>query len=154
MEITVTRLPSLFLWGRSIVCPQDSDEIESLWNDVNQLAGLCYDKTVTTYGIKTRLPEESKNEVNYYAGFPIPQHEPLISDIETRTLTETYYAVFKLEGSLSGLKQLYRDIFERWLPGSEYAPYSDYTLEVFDKDFKGFSPDSVMYVYVPIKGRA
>ncbi len=68
-----------------------------------------------------------------------------------REVPEYTYAVFAHKGDLPSLGKTYEYIYETWLPQSGYQVAAKIDYEYYDQDFKNFAPDSVFYIYVPIK---
>ena len=61
--------------------------------------------------------------------------------------------MFEHVGPLDTLHQTYQNIHQAWLPQSGYQALEDgLDMEVYDdRVFKDFSPDSIMYIFVPVK---
>jgi AraC family transcriptional regulator len=68
-----------------------------------------------------------------------------------RMIPEQKYAVFEHWGSLEKLHDTYEYIHQVWLPRSSKQISNGPELEVYDKNFKDFRPDSVFYIYVPVE---
>lgn len=88
---------------------------------------------------------------DYLAGFAAYQDGTLPPGMVKQRISENAYAVFIHRGSLSSLPETLTRIFERWLPGSGYQLASDYFFECYDDRFNPGSPDSVVFVYVPVR---
>jgi len=60
------------------------------------------------------------------------------------------YAVFVHTGLMQGLAETVGRIYEGWLPGSGYQPAADFYFEYYDDRFTPGSPDSVVFLWVPV----
>ncbi|HEY9122019.1 MAG TPA: GyrI-like domain-containing protein [Brevefilum sp.] len=89
---------------------------------------------------------------NYLAGFAAYRDGVLPPGMVEQRIGENAYAVFIHRGSLASIPETMTRIFEGWLPGSGYQLASDYFFECYDDRFNPGSPDSVVFVFVPVRG--
>jgi AraC family transcriptional regulator len=68
-----------------------------------------------------------------------------------RANPERRYADFAHVGPLEKLRDTYNTIYQTWLPQSGYQVDGNFDMEAYTDEFKDFSPDSVFYIYVPIR---
>jgi AraC family transcriptional regulator len=59
--------------------------------------------------------------------------------------------VFSHRGSLVGLKESYRYIYETYLPQKGYRRSEGPDMEYYTADFNAFNENSILYLYVPIE---
>ena len=117
-------------------------ELGGLPNETGDAAiGLC----ITPDG------EQIDGAFEYVAGFPVTKAEDVPEDFVVRHVPEHTYAVFAHKGDLPSLPMTYQYIYETWLPQSGYRLADKIDFEYYDADFKNFAPESVFYIYVPIK---
>lgn len=62
------------------------------------------------------------------------------------------YAVFIHPGPISGLGATIAWIFDDWLPKSKFQWVADFYFEYYDDRFAPDSEDSIMFLFVPVKG--
>ncbi len=60
------------------------------------------------------------------------------------------YAVFVHRGLQADLPDTVSYVFKGWLPQSEYQAADNFYFEYYDDRFQPGSPDSVIFVYVPV----
>ena len=60
------------------------------------------------------------------------------------------YAVFVHTGLMQGLAETVGRIYGSWLPGSGYVSTADFYFEYYDDRFSPGSPDSVIFLWVPV----
>ena len=101
-----------------------------------------------TYGWCGVMQDDGSFE--YIAAVETSRIENLPDWAVVQMVPENTYAVFPHQGSLESLRDTYNYIYQTWLPQSGYTNLS-YDMEVYTDEFKDFSPESVFYIYIPVK---
>lgn len=86
----------------------------------------------------------------YLAGLAVNGPVVLPEGMTSFSLPQHAYAVFHHFGLLSTLDQTLLQIFDHWLPGSGYQQAADTYYEYYDDRFSPGSPDSLMFVNIPV----
>ncbi len=127
-----------------------NDEIPQLWESYGTRMDEFSDLAVSdeTFGVCYEQDYEN-GTFDYVAGVEVDSNTDVPSDLETVELPEQEYAVFTT--SLNTLDERIDEIYEEWLPASEYrraqGPEFERYSEVFDPD----DPDSVFAYFVPVE---
>jgi predicted transcriptional regulator YdeE len=172
MELEIKKLPGFKVVGLLYTGKNENQEISALWGQFKERGEeLCPRGTKVCYGIcrvpgqeslaKGKLsfsgPEEQNAgdtpvDFEYVAGVQYKEGQPLPKGTVIREVPECTVAVFKHVGAANTLHQTYNNIYGSWLPASAYQPLEPgFDVEVYTDEFTFFAPDSVMYIYVPIK---
>jgi predicted transcriptional regulator YdeE/DNA-binding transcriptional MerR regulator len=156
MEPTIKTKPAFILVGLRYYGKNEHQEISELWSELNQrisaLGGLKYETGEAAIGLCTVNNEETNDgSFEYVAGFPVTKAEDMPQGFVVRHVPEYTYAIFAHKGDLKSLGKTYEYIYESWLPQSGFQLADKIDFEYYDKDFKDFAPDSVFYIYLPIK---
>lgn len=104
-----------------------------------------------TYGVCVMDSGLPDGAFRYIAGAEIARAEDAPADVYHITVPAGRYAVFKHIGALEDLQKTYQQIYQEWLPGSGYQRDDRPDLEVYTSEFHDFGPDSVLYLWVPLK---
>ena len=156
MELELKSLPAFKVFGLLYVGKNENHEITALWGQFNQHGNeLCPPSTTQVYGVCRMLPDSKNGEFEYLAGVEYQEGHPLPQGTVLREVPACTVAVFKHLGAADGLGQTYARIYNEWLPTSGYEPLEPgFDMEVYTQEFTFFAPDSVMYIYVPVKPKA
>ena len=174
MELEIKKLPGFKVVGLLYTGKNEHQEIPALWGQFTQRGEeLCPRDTKVCFGI-CRVPgqepslqleysyagEESNEQTatdmpvdfEYLAGVEYKEGQTLPTGTLIREVPDCNVAVFKHVGAVDTLHQTYNNIYNTWLPASAYQPLElGFDMEVYTDEFNHFAPDSVMYIYVPIK---
>ncbi len=161
MELEIKTLPGFKVVGLLYTGKNEHQEISALWGLFNERGeDLCPRDTKVCYGV-CRVPGStpgsasataSTGDFEYLAGVEYKEGQPLPEGTVLREVPECSVAVFKHLGAAETLHQTYSNIYNTWLPASAYQPLEPgFDMEVYTDEFTFFAPDSVMYIYVPIK---
>ena len=177
MELEIKKLPGFKVAGLLYFGKNEHQEIPALWGQFHARSKeLCPPGTKVTYGV-CRIPsqqsvgkleyayagENEKKQAStdmtvdfeYLAGVEYKEGRPLPEETVIREIPECTVAIFKHVGGADTLYQTYNNIYNTWLPASAYQPLEPgFDLEVYTEEFTFFAPDSVMYIYVPVKPKA
>lgn len=156
MEPRIFTKPAFTLVGLRYFGKNENQEISGLWTKFNQriqaLGGLKNETGEAAIGLCIGPDEEhSDGSFEYVAGFPVTKVEDVPEGFVVRDVPEYTYAVFAHKGDLTSLGKTYEYIYECWLPQSGYQLADRIDFEYYDEEFKDFAPDSVFYIYVPVK---
>lgn len=171
MDLEIRKLPGFKVVGLLYTGKNENQEISALWGQFNERGeDLCPRDTQVCYGV-CRVPSQSllsapedenaqtaadmTGDFEYLAGVEYKEGHPLPEGTVIREVPECTVAVFKHLGAADTLHQTYNNIYNAWLPASAYQPLEPgFDMEVYTDEFTFFAPDSVMYIYVPIKPKA
>lgn len=144
-------LPAFKVLGMKYRGNNANQEIAQMWGELNKRANEIPITGECAYGVCFMLPDAPDGVFEYVAGFKVEDHQHVPEGMVVVDVPENHYAVFAHRGLLTTLGETYKGIVEDWMPRSGYKPTSGYDMEVYTEEWKGFSPDSVFYIYEPIK---
>lgn len=129
----------------------ENGEIPAMWGEFNPRCSELPSIGDCAYGVCLMVGNAPEGVFEYVAGCKvaadaIPPEGMVVVDVP-----ENHYAVFEHRGSKETLGNTYHLIANEWFPRSGLKPTGGYDMEVYDKKFKNFEPDSIMYIYEPIK---
>lgn len=84
-------------------------------------------------------------EVNSFESVPL--------GMESLTIPEGEYAVFNYKGDTNGAPQMFRYIFQSWLPASGYILDDRPHFEILGDKYNKNSPDSEEEIWIPVRGK-
>lgn len=156
MEPKIIKKPAFTIVGLPYFGKNENQEIHELWNQFNrrmaQIGEVKNDTGEACIGLCiTRDDNPLGGAFEYIAGLPVSQVEDLPENFVVRQVPEHTYAVFSHQGDLQSLGKTYEYIYATWLPQSGYELAEKLDFEYYNEDFKDFAPDSVFYIYIPIK---
>jgi predicted transcriptional regulator YdeE/DNA-binding transcriptional MerR regulator len=153
MEPKFVTKPAFMLVGMKYVGKNQHNEISEMWGRFMPfIEPLASQPIKATYGW-CGMPEEAVEEgvFEYIAAVEATRANNLPDWAVVRMVPANTYAVFPHRGPATGLKETYHQAYHGWLPQSGYESAGPYDMEVYTEEFHGFSPDSVMYIYIPVK---
>ena len=153
VEIEIKNIPALKLVGLRYQGRNEQNEIAMTWSAFNRCSDQIRHFTgEAAYGvcsISAGLPE---GEFEYLCAFPVTEYGDIPEGMMQMDLDPMLVAVFAHRGSYESLGETYSRIYQEWLPRAGLEPLkAGLDLEVYTGEFKDFAPDSVMYIYVPLK---
>ncbi len=156
MEPKIITKPGFTLIGLRYYGKNENQEIHELWNQFNrrmaQMGAAKQDTGEACIGLCLTLDEDPmEGAFEYVAGIPVTEVGEVPEDFVVRQVPEHTYAVFPHKGDLASLGKTYAYIYETWLPQSGYELAQKLDFEYYNEDFKDFAPDSVFYIYIPVK---
>ncbi len=153
MEPKFVTKPAFMLVGMQYVGKNANNEIAAMWGRFNpfidHLASHPIQATYGWCGMLQNPPEEGAFE--YVAAVEADHAEALPDWAVIRMIPAHTYAVIPHVGPLDTLRETYHQIYHNWLPQSGYESAAPFDMEVYTDEFKNFAPDSVMYIYIPVK---
>ena len=153
MEPKFVTKPALMLVGMRYVGKNQHNEIGEMWGRFNPfIHQLASQPIQATYGW-CGMPEDPVEEgaFEYVAAVETTRADQLPDWAVVRMVPESTYAVFPHRGAHAGLMDTYHEIYQTWLPQSGYESAAPFDMEVYTDEFHDFAPDSVMYIYLPVK---
>jgi AraC family transcriptional regulator len=93
------------------------------------------------------------NEFERWATVEVEDFTNVPDEMETFILPAGLYAVFHYIGSSSDISGFYQQIFNVWLPGSQYVLDDRPHLEILGEKYKNNDPLSEEDIWIPIKPR-
>ena len=153
MEIEIKNIPALKLVGFPYQGRNENNEISDAWSVFNrrsdQIRHFTGEAAYGVCSIPAGLPE---GEFEYLCAFSVTEYGDVPEGMTQMDLEPMRVAVFAHRGSYDSLGDTYTRIYQKWLPQAGLDPLqAGLDLEVYTEEFKDFAPDSVMYIYVPIK---
>jgi predicted transcriptional regulator YdeE/DNA-binding transcriptional MerR regulator len=153
MQPEIVELPEFIVVGMRYYGKNENQEISELWGEfnarANEIKHVAPDSPA--YGVCITVPDAPSGEFEYVASFRVEndRQADMPEGMVSRKIPAHKYAVFTHVGSLEKLSQTYHYIYQVWIPQSGYHP-AGIDFELYDQDFKDFTPDSKFYIYVPI----
>lgn len=152
MDIRFVELPAFTVVGMAYHGKNQNNEIAQMWGEFNRrYKEIEISDDAACYGVCRMLPELPQGEFEYVAGWTTRADAPVPEGMVKRSVPALRYAVFAHRGAAEGLRETYRKIYEEWLPQAGLKPLElGLDMEVYTEEFKFFTPESVMYIYVPV----
>lgn len=144
-------LPSFKVMGMKYHGKNENNEISAMWSRLNPRAheipmvGRC------AFGVCFMISDARLDTFEYVAGFKVAADAVAPEGMVVVDVPENRYAVFEHRGSMETLRNTYNSIINEWFPRSGLQPTGGYDMEIYDEKFKDFAPDSVFYIYEPVK---
>jgi AraC family transcriptional regulator len=138
--------PAFTVVGLRIRTKPMSPDIPALWDQfvprMDEIENPS--EPYVSYGV---MGNYTADGFDYMAGNPVEDATHLPEGMVSWDVSANTYAVF--DATLSNVGQVFNDIYNTWLPSSEYQPVDGFTLERYGEDF---SPDTPNFtVYVPVQ---
>ena len=93
------------------------------------------------------------NEFERWASVEVVDFSNIPAEMETYILSSGLYAVFHYVGSSAGIASFYQNIFNVWLPNSDYILDDRPHFEILGEKYKNNDPLSEEDIWIPIKQR-
>jgi predicted transcriptional regulator YdeE len=153
VDIKIQTIPDLKLVGMRYQGQNEHQEISDTWTIFNRRAREIKHLThKAAYGVCRIPPGLPEGEFEYICALPVSEMEDIPEGMLARSLPSLKVAVFEHHGALETLGETYTSIYQKWLPEAGLKPLENgFDMEMYDEKFKDFAPDSVMYIYVPVK---
>lgn len=153
MQPEIIEHRSFMVAGATYVGDNANQEIAELWQ--NQFNPREHEfkraDPYASYGVCEMDPSLTDGCFRYYAGVEVNGPQDVPQGMSLVHVPAGRYAVFKHIGSLETLAKTYEYINNSWLPTSGYQRDNRPDLEVYTTEFHDFQPDSILYLWVPIK---
>lgn len=153
MGIQIKKIKAFKVIGLRYQGNNKNNEIADMWTKFNErqheIHNFSGDEAYGICSIPSGLPE---GEFEYICALPVSKVDEIPAGLVTRSYPAMSVAVFEQQGSYENLRKTYSNIYKKWLPEASLQPLENgFDLEVYDEKFRNFAPDSIMYIYVPIK---
>lgn len=148
LEPRIILKPAFSVVGLSRPLARLVGDSEALWQELgSRYAEIPQADPDAGYGVHTW----TGSSWQYLAGLSLRSAGGEIPPDMTLLQIEAHaYAVFVHIGLVQDLPKTEGRIFEGWLPGSGYQPAADFYFEYYDDRFTPGSPDSVVFLWVPV----
>lgn len=143
-------LPAFRVLGMEYVGNNANQEISGLWQQFNQRAGELKGEGNCAYGVCSMLPGSKAGWMEYVAGLKVSKDVACPEGMVIFDVPANTYAVFEHHGAMAELRTTYEGIMA-WWKASGRQPAGNYDMEVYDERFLDFKPESVFYIYEPVK---
>ncbi len=153
MEPKFVVKPAFNLIGMQYIGKNENNEVAEMWSRfVWRINEPPRSDPMVSYGLcDSSIPNLPEGEFEYVAGVEVNNTDRIPEGMVLRQVPERKYAVFAHRGLLDTLPETYQYIYQVWLPKSGLQVADLVDMEVYDKDFIPGSPNSVMYIYIPVK---
>ncbi len=105
-------------------------------------------KNGVSYGVEFGFDKTSGLSC-YIAGFPVKEEGAPQKCFAKVEIPSQMYAVFPC--TLNTLREVYDYAYKKWLPHSSFQRTNGAEFELYDANFQADNPNSVMYLYIPIR---
>ena len=149
MNHTIKKLAGFNIIGMQIQC-EDNHAIPQLWESFNKRSKEFKPKAVkpiTAYGVCSDF-DMKNNSFTYTAGLKVKDISNIPSGMITMEIPAQEYAVF--ECTLPTIMETMNNIFQEWLPKSDYQRADGPEFEFYDTDFDPKKPESKLYIHIPV----
>ena len=94
---------------------------------------------------------KTTNEFERWATIEVADFDNVPDEMETYILPSGLYAIFHYIGLSTGISSFYQNIFNVWLPNSEYVLDDRAHFEVLGDKYKNNDPLSEEEIWIPIQ---
>ena len=124
--------------------------VPALWNLLSAYEDKVQGriKNGVSYGVEFGFDKTSGLSC-YIAGFPVKERSTPQKCFTKVEIPPQVYAVFPC--TLNTLREVYDYAYKKWLPNSSFQRTSGAEFELYDTNFQADNPNSVMYLYIPIR---
>lgn len=130
-------------------------DVGVFWNEVfgsgvfDEIAALCSGEPYGVHGFMQVMDEE---HVDYMIAAVTDQKVP--EGMEEQIIPETTWAIFKQKGSVQdSMSEMWKQIFEEWLPSTEYEHAGTTEIECFCNSGDRRSTDFQYEIWIPVQRR-
>ena len=152
-EPRLVQREAFWLVGMQITVKPMTAEIPALWQRFAPRMGEVPDvaEPKVSYGAMQNF-DQQKGTLEYMAGVSVTTLARMPDGMTSMEAPPNTYAVF--EATLASIGGVFCQIYETWLPTSNFehveAPY----FERYDERFDPAVPHSVIEIYIPVKARS
>ncbi|MFN2292200.1 MAG: GyrI-like domain-containing protein [Anaerolineae bacterium] len=150
MEATISSRPAFTVGGLLYRGKNEENEIAQMWSTSG--ARLWEMPNVTrpgvAYGVMDNMDLES-GAFEYLAGLEVEAGADLPEGMVAWEIPAQTYAVFAC--TLPTLMETIHQIYEQWLPQSDYARSAGPEFEFYGQAFDANNPQSEMELWIPVK---
>lgn len=150
LQPAIVDIPAFEVIGMSVLC-EDPTPIPALWQAFRFRAHEITPKALPLRAYGVAVPESSER-FRYFASWGVTPQTEVPDDMERLLIPAQRYARFLHVGTVAGVAETYRRIWEavHALPG--FQPSLGPQFELHDERFKGpMHPESEVDIYIPIR---
>jgi predicted transcriptional regulator YdeE len=150
MNVEIKTVPAFTAAGMMYKGKNENQEISAMWGEIEprwkeiKNPAKPYERA---FGICGELQEDGS--FSYLAGIDVTKVEDLPADMESWEVPENTYAVFPC--ILTEIHKTYEYAHGKWMPENGYKRADGPDFEYYDEDFDPAKPDSILYIYIPVK---
>ncbi len=158
-NVEIVELGKMTVVGVSTFVSSDNNLIPMLWERFmercSEIKGIAKEKVMlgVSYAMQP-MSEENKFSFFHLVGYIVNDTKNLPEGMTYKIIPKHKYAKFQHKGKLESLMKTYNCIYSEWLPAAPYV-YDEKACEFewYDERFIPDSDESVMDIFVPIKGK-
>ena len=150
MKITEPRIiykPAFRVVGIPLESEKIANDLDGVWEELadryNEIPHADPDQG---FGVH-RFTDQSHT---YMAGLSVRKDGFVPEGMAEESIDPHAYAVFIHRGIVASLGETITEIFDKWLPKSGYDLAEEFYFEFYDDQFQPNSPDSVIFIFVPV----
>ena len=142
--------------GMQYIGKNEHGEITKMWQEfmprLKEIKNLTLDKESgdACYGLCYMPKGTEKGVIEYIACFPVSSLEHIPVGMIGRIVPPQTYAVTEAYG-VKDIGEAYNFLINEWMPLSGYKAGEGPDFELYTKNFNPEDPESVFYVYFPVK---
>ena len=150
MEPRIIFKPAFRVAGIPLIGEEITSSLDEVWENLaDRYSEIPHADPDQGFGV--HLFNEAGH--HYLAGLAVKKDGNLPEGMAEVEFGPNAYAVFFHRGDLARLSETVTAIFETWLPQSGYRLAEDFYFEFYDDQFQPGSPDSVVFIFIPVVER-
>lgn len=154
---TIQTLPATKLIGYRLTMSLINNKTAELWRGfmprrreiTNSIGADMF--SVNIYSENYFVHFNPAAEFEKWAAIPVTGLDAIPEGMETLTLPEGKYAVFHYKGAPENGAEVFKYIFQQWLPQSGYELDNRPHFEVLGEKYKNGSEESEEEIWIPVK---
>ena len=150
MEAKITSLDKFFVVGMPYLGKNEHAEIAQMWREfiprIPEIQNIAPGPEIS-FGICSPNPD---GLVDYIAALPVTKLTDIPTGMVGKEVPAQTYVVFEAAG-IEDIGPTYHRILNDWMPDSGYEPENSPDFELYPENFDADDPDSMIYIYFPIK---
>lgn len=152
MEAKIVHLDKFMVVGMQYIGKNEQGEIGKMWGEfIPRIPEIRHTREGDeSYGVCIDNPE---NGMEYIAGLPVTDMADIPRGMICKEVPAQDYVVFPSQG-LDQIGATYHRILKDWLPESAYEATGGPDFEYYPPEFDPDDPDTILYIYYPIKKKA
>lgn len=159
MKARIENLPEKKLVGKRMTMSYADYRIAELWasfmprrNEIpNKLSNDLI--SLVVYSPNHFLDFKPTNQFERWATVEVESFDNVPNEMETYILPGGLYAVFHYKGLSTGISSFYQNIFNVYLPNSDYKLDDRAHFEVLGEKYKNNDPSSEEEIWIPVKAK-
>lgn len=152
MEVKIKTRPAFTVAGLEYFGKNEHLEIKAMWDNEchrldNEVRHTAQTPVQEWFGVCGDM--DDKGNFRYMAAVEVKEAKDLPEGMTSWDIPEQTYAVFPC--TLSGIHKTYEFAHGTWIPENGYKRANGPDFEFYDIEFAADDPDSILYIYIPIK---